>query len=64
MNRHGIRVPMRHIETGEVKVAFIFKLERVLGSTDGRESVPDVCQIRFRLWRYIGEQCGARALRQ
>ena len=34
MNRPGIRALMRHIETGEVKIVLIFKLERVLRSTD------------------------------
>lgn len=34
MNRPGIRALMRQIEAGEVKVVLIFKLERVLRSTD------------------------------
>jgi DNA invertase Pin-like site-specific DNA recombinase len=34
MNRPGIRALMRLIESGEVKVVLIFKLERVLRSTD------------------------------
>jgi len=34
MNRPGIRALIRHIETGEVKIVLIFKLERVLRSTD------------------------------
>ena len=34
MNRPGIRALMRHIETGEIKIVLIFKLERVLRSTD------------------------------
>jgi DNA invertase Pin-like site-specific DNA recombinase len=34
MNRPGIQALMRHIETGQVKVVLIFKLERVLRSTD------------------------------
>lgn len=34
MNRPGIRALMRQIEAGEVKIVLIFKLERVLRSTD------------------------------
>ena len=34
MNRPGVRAMMRHIEAGEVKIVLIFKLERVLRSTD------------------------------
>lgn len=34
MNRPGVRALMRQIEAGEVKVVLIFKLERVLRSTD------------------------------
>ncbi|MEI7553505.1 MAG: recombinase family protein [Verrucomicrobiota bacterium] len=34
MNRPGIRALMRQIEAGEIKVVLIFKLERVLRSTD------------------------------
>ncbi len=34
MNRPGIRALMRHIEAGEIKIVLIFKLERVLRSTD------------------------------
>ena len=34
MNRPGIRALMRQIEAGEIKIVLIFKLERVLRSTD------------------------------
>ena len=34
MNRPGIRVLMRQIEAGEIKIVLIFELERVLRSTD------------------------------
>ncbi len=34
MNRPGVRALMRQIEAGEIKIVLIFKLERVLRSTD------------------------------
>jgi DNA invertase Pin-like site-specific DNA recombinase len=34
MNRPGIRALMRQIEAGEITIGLIFKLERVLRSTD------------------------------
>ena len=35
INRPGVRALMRQIEAGEIKIVLIFKLERVLRSTDG-----------------------------
>ena len=56
MNRPGIRALKRMIEAGEVKVVLIYKLERVMRSTD--EWIPfraflrkHDCQIPFKEYR-------------
>ena len=48
MNRPGIRALMRQIEAGEIKIVLIFKLERVLRSTDEWGRSAPFCQPRTR----------------
>jgi hypothetical protein len=48
MNRPGVRALMRQIEAGEIKIVLIFKLERVLRSTDEWGRSAPFCQPRTR----------------